>query len=249
DIHGGGSDLIFPHHENEIAQSEAANCCNYARVWMHSGMITSNHKKMSKSQGNFQTVRELSQRFPYDVLRFFLISGHYRMPMEFTDEVLTAAQQGLNRIQNCYRNLLHQLGGVDEAKAFEGEPIPSSELRDARNAFHDAMDDDFNTADAVTAIFELVKFINTQLGTQQPIRLLWDCKVKLEWMCDVLGISLSPKEEATTDNDAEIEALMEARQAARASKNFAESDRIRDELTSRGIIIEDTPQGPRWRKA
>jgi len=256
DIHGGGSDLIFPHHENEIAQSEAANSCNYARYWMHSGIITSNHKKMSKSLGNFQTLREVASRYPYDVLRFYLVSGHYRMPMEFTDEVLTSSQQGLERIKNCHRNLLHQLEGQDESSAFTGEPIPSKELRDARNAFEAAMDDDFNTADAVTAIFELVKYINTQLATNQPTRLLWEYKEKLEWMCNLLGIALAPqpkqeKENSpdASDSDPEIKALVEARQAARAAKNFAESDRIRDKLTTMSILLEDTPQGPRWRKA
>ena len=270
DIHGGGSDPIFPHHENEIAQSEAANCCNFARYWMHSGLITANHKKMSKSQGNFQTLHEVAQKFSYDIIRFYLVSGHYRMPMEFTDEVLEAAEQGLERIRNCYRNLLHKLGNIGK---FGGDPIPSKEMRDVRDAFHAAMDDDFNTADAVTAIFELVKYINTQLttnqiGCQPPqkttsdtehqtsfTRLLWEYKTKLEWMCDLLGIRLIPSnddKEESPDASAEaeeIDALVAARQAARASKNFVESDRIRDELTARGIILEDTPQGPRWRKA
>jgi len=274
DIHGGGSDLIFPHHENEIAQSEAANNCNYARCWMHTGMITSNHKKMSKSQDNFQTVRELAQRFPYDLLRFYLVSGHYRMPMEFTDEVLTAAGQGLNRIKNCYRNLVHaektasryaisedaldQPGHTtyEKESKLRDEAIQDASRLDQASLyikdFESAMDDDFNTPDAVTAIYELVTYINTTVETQpspaQP--LLQGLREKLEHLCGILGITLA--QEVTgedLDFDKEIEALIEARQAARAARNFAESDRIRDELAARGIIVEDTPQGPRWHKA
>ena len=254
DIHGGGSDLIFPHHENEIAQSEAANCCNYARVWMHSGLITSNHKKMSKSLGNFKTLREFANDYPYETIRFFLVSGHYRMPMELTDEVMNAAQQGFNRIKTCYRNLQHA-----EKNAPEGETIIS--IDQYVQSFESAMDDDFNTADAITAIYELVAFANKQIPTltKTDAKLLQE---KLVFMCAVLGIEMESKyirvtreigkaihESMISSIDSEIEALVAARQAARAAKNFAESDRIRDQLTSMGIILEDTPTGTRWHRA
>ncbi|MCL2571196.1 MAG: cysteine--tRNA ligase [Defluviitaleaceae bacterium] len=238
DIHGGGSDLIFPHHENEIAQSEAANCCSYARVWMHSGLITVNHKKMSKSGGNFQTLRELSKRFPYDMLRFYLVSGHYRMPMEFTDEVLTAASQGLNRIKTCHRNLLHTINTTSP------NPQPDIKAEKYITDFNAAMDDDFNTPDALTAIYELVTYINTNANHETA----QDLKEKLEHLCGILGIVIA-QDELPLDDNSEIEALIQARQEARAAKNFAESDRLRDQLAAMGIILEDTPQGPRWHKA
>jgi len=280
DIHGGGSDLIFPHHENEIAQSEAANGKNFAKCWMHSGMITVNHKKMSKSQGNFQTLREVAERFPYDVIRFFLVSAHYRMPMEFTDEVIKAAEQGLNRIKNCHRNLVHAEKTARDAVITSEAKQPSEDDNIRQGAdqyvkdFEQAMDDDFNTADAVTAIYELVSFANKQIlditkgGAQYLLG-------KLELLCGLLGIemgkttflsrSLSEKIDAkvtmhtqTSDEaqlsddinltDEEVEVLVAARAAARAAKDFAESDRIRDELATKGIILEDTRGGVRWHR-
>jgi len=265
DIHGGGSDLIFPHHENEIAQSEAANNCNYARCWMHTGLITVNHKKMSKSQGNFMTARELAGQFSYDVIRFFFVSGHYRMPMEFTDEVLKAAEQGLKRIGNCYHNL------VDAEKTAKPGPL-STEVQHETDrhvdAFMQAMDDDFNTADGVTAIYEMVSFANKNHMAFSKHETKY-VREKLEFLCsELLGVKLPPtitirmahhidgeihaSVAASAENpdfDAEIDALVTARQASRAKKDFAESDRIRDELTARGIILEDTPKGPRWRRA
>ena len=271
DIHGGGGDLIFPHHENEIAQSEAANGKNFARYWMHSGLITVNHKKMSKSQGNFQTIREIAERFSYDVIRFYLVSGHYRAPMEFTDEVIKAAEQGLNRIKNCYRNLTHaekttSNGLVDETTKESADKYVK--------AFEDAMDDDFNAADAVTAIYELVTFANKQIPTitKEGAQYL---REKLQLLCGLLGIEAEktvPFSRTVSDNtstnisahsqfhaeaqvseaaltDEEVETLISARAAARAAKNFAESDRIRDELAGKGIILEDTRGGVRWHRA
>jgi len=269
DIHGGGSDLIFPHHENEIAQSEAANCCNYARYWMHSGILTSNHKKMSKSLGNFQTLREVAEKFSHDVIRFYFVSGHYRMSLEFTDEVLESAEQGLKRIANCYHNLVHA-----EASANSGPATNKAQVEKYELAFMQAMDDDFNTADAVTAVYELVSFANKHLQalTKADIE---HVREKLEMLCEtLLGVRMPPmiilrmthhaletlsasvtasvitnSDALSVTTDAEIESLITARQTARADKNFAESDRIRDELTAKGIILEDTPQGPRWRRA
>jgi len=290
DIHGGASDLIFPHHENEIAQSEAANGKNFARYWMHCGILTVNHKKMGKSQGNFQTLREVAQRFPYDVIRFYLVSGHYRAPMEFTDEVIKAAEQGLNRIKNCHRNLAHAEKTVKSAydnatryinpggggvsydidtlyrKDYETK-LNVTIQKDAKQyvkAFETAMEDDFNAADAVTAIYELVTFANKQIPTitkdgAQHLR------EKLELLCGLLGIELEKSSHSVSDNsqgettghsqpattlsDDEIEAQITARAAARAAKNFAESDRIRDELAAKGVIIEDTRGGQRWHRA
>ncbi|MCL2361667.1 MAG: cysteine--tRNA ligase [Defluviitaleaceae bacterium] len=252
DIHGGGSDLIFPHHENEIAQSEAANCCGYARIWMHSGMITSNHKKMSKSQGNFQTLREVAEKYPYDVIRFFLVSGHYRMPMELTDEVMGSAQQGLNRILTCRRNLSHAERNASDS----GEVVNADQYI---QAFEKAMDDDFNTADAVTAIYELVSLANKHMHSISKTVAEYLGKM-IDDLCGHLGlffiISFSRELQSSihahvrlSEHDPEVEALITARQAARTAKDFAESDRIRDQLTSMGIILEDTPTGPRWHRA
>ena len=254
DIHGGGGDLIFPHHENEIAQSEAANGKDFARYWMHSGLITVNHKKMGKSLGNFQTLREVAARFPYDVIRFYLVSGHYRAPMEFTDEVLKAAEQGLNRIKNCHRNLIHA-----EKTAPSESTILHQQANDFVKAFETAMNDDFNTADAVTAIYELVTFANKQIPTTSKENAQY-LRETLEKLCNLLGIeiekttpiSLNTTEttaHTTTLTDEEIEAKLSARTAARAAKNFAESDRIRDELAAQGIVIEDTRGGARWHRS
>ncbi|MCL2457217.1 MAG: cysteine--tRNA ligase [Defluviitaleaceae bacterium] len=228
DIHGGAEDLIFPHHENEIAQTEAVTGKNFAKMWLHCGILTTDHKKMSKSRGNFFTLRETAQKFSHDVIRFYFLSGHYRMPMEFNDSVLVAAQQGLSRIKNCYANLS------------EADEIFSDEAKDFTEAFEAAMDDDFNTANAITVIFDLVKHINT---CEKPGHL----RKTLASLCEILGIILEEKSDAT--NDAEIENLIAQRNDARKNKNFAESDRIRDELSGRGIILEDTADGVRWRRA
>ncbi|MCL2404564.1 MAG: cysteine--tRNA ligase [Defluviitaleaceae bacterium] len=246
DIHGGASDLIFPHHENEIAQSEAANGKNFARYWMHCGILTVNHKKMGKSAGNFQTLREVAQRFPYDVIRFYLVSGHYRAPMEFTDEVIEAAKQGLNRIKNCHRNLTH---AEKTAQSSTRTPI-QQEVNQYIQAFETAMEDDFNAADAVTAIYELVTFTNKQIPTISKENAQY-LREKLELLCGLLGIvaDTDTDTDTVTLTDEEVEALIAARTAARIAKNFAESDRIRDELASKGIILEDTRGGVRWHRA
>jgi cysteinyl-tRNA synthetase len=236
DIHGGAEDLIFPHHENEIAQTEALTGKDFARYWMHCGFITTDHRKMSKSSGNFFTFREMVQKFPPDVIRFYFLSGHYRMPMEFNDSVLTAAAQGLQRIKTCYANLLHAvLNGGDG----EYEEI------NFKNAFETAMNDDFNTADAITAIFELVKYANTKMP-EASLKALEQLRDTLVLLCGILGIQLETQDE---NDDTEIEALIVQRSEARKSRNFAESDRIRDELLNKGIILEDTADGVRWRRA
>ena len=234
DIHGGGQDLVFPHHENEIAQTEAITGKNFANVWMHCGMITVDHKKMSKSRGNFATLKEVAAKYPHDVLRFFFLSGHYRMPMEFTPAALEAAQQGLTRIKNCYSRLVEMAGSTTEESTC---PYFADFMR--------AMSDDFNTADAITAIFELVKHVNTQLAAAPCAQ--WCAKnlATLNQMLTILGIPM-PKAQVL---DAEIEALIAARQTARKAKDFAKSDRVRDVLLGMGIVLEDTREGVRWHRA
>jgi len=254
DIHGGAEDLIFPHHENEIAQTEALTGKDFAKYWMHCGILTTDHKKMSKSRGNFATLRDVAEKVPHDVIRFYFLSGHYRMPMEFTDEVLAAAKQGLTRIRNCYNNIAHALKTADNDIA-DKQSAPEEKhfqhLKIHEENFIRAMDDDFNTAVAITAIFQLVTEINILMGEGTlPKNFLTAAGEKLIQLMDILGIKIkSDSTEASTDENAEIEAFIAARQDARKNKNFAESDRIRDELLSRGIILEDTREGVRWHRA
>lgn len=248
DIHCGAEDLIFPHHENEIAQTEAATGQKFARLWMHCGMLTTEHKKMSKSRGNFFTLREMAQKFPHDVIRFYFLSGHYRMPMEFTDTVLTAAGQGLQRIKTCHTNLLHAAKSAPTSE----RPPNFAKAQVYEKSFESAMDDDFNTADAITAIFELVKYANMQIAdsvTHSREFYFGLCDI-LGKLCDILGINIKASVVGgVSDADiAEIEALIAARQEARKNKNFAEADRIRVQLSERGIILEDTFGGVRWRR-
>jgi len=246
DIHGGAEDLIFPHHENEIAQSEAVTGKNFARYWMHCGILTTEHKKMSKSRGNFSTLNDITQSgIDHDVIRFYFLSGHYRMPMEFTAEVLAAAKQGLARIVNCHKNLTYAL-----EQDSENETNDLTEISTYRHSFEAAMDDDFNTADAITAIFELVKHINTRMGgANKPSKKFFQTALEtLTGLADILGINICHEDNAPSEEDVEIEALIAARQNARKNKDFAESDRIRDELLQRGIILEDTREGVRWHR-
>jgi cysteinyl-tRNA synthetase len=250
DIHGGATDLIFPHHENEIAQTEALTGKPFVRYWMHCGIITVDHKKMSKSRGNFQTLREVAERFPYDVIRFYLIGVNYRMPMEFGDEMIAAAGRGLERIRNCYQSLKRENGSDDVKKPRASwEKITVSHQAN----FHKALTDDFNTADAVTAIFELVKHINTGLAAKAfSLSMLEELREQLAEMCGLLGIDLDKPEVSSNVGSIDaafIESRIAARQAARAAKNFTEADRIRNELAERGIILEDTPEGVRWKRA
>ncbi|MCL2386806.1 MAG: cysteine--tRNA ligase [Defluviitaleaceae bacterium] len=257
DIHGGAEDLIFPHHENEIAQTEAATERDFARLWLHCGILTTDHKKISKSRGNFFTFREMTEKFPPDVIRFYLLSGHYRMQMELNDEVLTAAGQGLQRIKTCHINMQHALSLAPKTETAIDDEVKCEELfpRTAPThyqvAFEAAMDDDFNTADAITAIFELVKFANTRLADQQqPSQdLIKSMCEQLEKLCEILGLDLNAAaSNPTTSEDEKIEALISARQEARKNKNFAEADSIRKQLSEMGIILEDTTGGVRWRR-
>ena len=246
DIHAGGEDLIFPHHENEIAQSEAANGKEFARYWMHNAFLNIDNRKMSKSLGNFRTVREISEQYDLQVLRFFMLSAHYRSPLNFSAELMEASKNGLERILNATDNLQHLIASVaaEEMSAEEKEAFSKTDAY--VEEFEKAMDDDFNTADAIAAIFELVKYANTTAtaeSSKEYLRGLLDRIVKLG---DVLGLILDKKEELL---DADIEKLIEERQAARKAKDFARADAIRDELLEKGIILKDTREGVQWKKA
>ena len=246
DIHAGGEDLVFPHHENEIAQSEAANGKEFARYWMHNAFLNIDNRKMSKSLGNFRTVREISEQYDLQVLRFFMLSAHYRSPLNFSAELMEASKNGLERILNATDNLKHLIASVaaEEMSAEEKEAFSKTDAY--VEEFEKAMDDDFNTADAIAAIFELVKYANTTAtaeSSKEYLRGLLDRIVKLG---DVLGLILDKKEELL---DADIEKLIEERQAARKAKDFARADAIRDELLEKGIILKDTREGVQWKKA
>ena len=246
DIHAGGEDLIFPHHENEIAQSECCNDKIFARYWMHNAFLNIDNRKMSKSLGNFRTVREISEQYDLQVLRFFMLSAHYRSPLNFSAELMEASKNGLERILNATDNLKHLIASVaaEEMSAEEKEAFSKTDAY--VEEFEKAMDDDFNTADAIAAIFELVKYANTTAtaeSSKEYLRGLLDRIVKLG---DVLGLILDKKEELL---DADIEKLIEERQAARKAKDFARADAIRDELLEKGIILKDTREGVQWKKA
>lgn len=241
DIHAGGEDLVFPHHENEIAQSEAANGTEFARYWMHNGFLKINNEKMSKSLGNFFTVREIAEKYPLQVIRFFMLSAHYRSPLNFSADLVEASKNGLERI----------LTAVDRLKSISGtEGEVDKAVADEMDAFvkkyEAAMDDDLNTADAISVIFELVKYANvnvTEESTKATVELVLNTVTKL---CDILGIITEKKKEIL---DSDIEALIEERQAARKAKNFARADDIRDQLSDMGIILEDTREGVKWKRA
>lgn len=246
DIHAGGEDLIFPHHENEIAQSEAANGKEFAKYWLHNGFLNIDNRKMSKSLGNFFTVREISEKYDLQVLRFFMLSAHYRSPLNFSAELMEAAKSGLDRIVTAAENLRFLLKNAQAEYMNESEKDAFAKNREYVENFEKAMDDDLNTADAVAAVFELVKYANTTAdgeSSREYLQGILDVLVKLT---DVLGIIVEKKEELL---DADIEALIAERQAARKEKNFAKADEIRNELLERGIILKDTREGVQWKRA
>ena len=246
DIHAGGEDLIFPHHENEIAQSEAANDKTFANYWMHNGFLNIDNKKMSKSLGNFFTVREIGEKYDLQVLRFFMLSAHYRSPINFSAELMEASKNGLERIITCAERLKELMGKVSGNALTEAEQENKKSVDELVAKFEAAMDDDFNTADAVSAIFELVKLANSTANEESSkayVELLAGTIAKLS---DVLGIITERKAEVL---DSEVEELIAARQQARKEKNFALADEIRQKLLDMGIVLEDTREGVKWKRA
>ena len=245
DIHCGGKDLVFPHHENEIAQSECANGCTFANYWMHNGYINVDNVKMSKSLGNFKTVREIANVYGYEVIRYFLISSHYRSPINYSLDIIEQCKSALERLYTCRDSLDFAIkNAAEETKENDAELI--AELDKRREQFITAMDDDLNTADGLAAIFELTKDINTKILDHDVSKAVCEHAAKLyDELCNVLGILYNRKEN-TLDSD--IEALVEKRQEARKNKDWATADKIRDELKAKGIILKDTPQGVTWTK-
>ena len=241
DIHCGGQDLVFPHHENEIAQSECANGVPFAKYWMHNGYINVDNVKMSKSLGNFKTVREIADVYGYEVIRYFLISSHYRSPINYSLEIIEQCRSALDRLYTCRESLDFAIKNASDVPT-DDELIKLIDSR--KEQFITAMDDDLNTADGVAAIFELVKDINTRILDKEVSKEACEYAAKIfDELCDVLGILYNRK---SNDLDSEIEALIEQRQQARANKDWATADKIRDDLKARGIILKDTPQGVTW---
>lgn len=257
DIHAGGEDLIFPHHENEIAQSEAANGKVFAKYWMHNGFLNIDNRKMSKSAGNFFTVRDISKRYDLQVLRFFMLSAHYRSPLNFSADLMEAAKNGYERIVTCVSNLNYLMDTLREEDAertqqntlgglSKQEEADIEEARGFITKFEEAMDDDFNTADAISAIFELVKFANTKVTKSSSKQFMGAIKEEIIMLSDICGLIVEKKEDIL---DGEIESLIEERQAARKTKDFARADEIRDKLLNMGIVLEDTREGVKWKRA
>ena len=245
DIHAGGEDLIFPHHENEIAQSEAANGKEFAKYWLHNGFLNIDNKKMSKSLGNFFTVREISEKYDLQVLRFFMLSAHYRSPLNFSAELMEAAKNGLERIRTAADNLRFLLENTKVEEFTAEEETKQQQVEKFVQNFEKAMEDDFNTADAIAAIFELVKFANTTADGESSKAYLQGLLAQIVKLTDVLGLIVEEKSELL---DADIEALIQERQEARKVRNFVRADEIRDELLEKGILLEDTREGVKWKR-
>ncbi len=244
DLHCGGQDLIFPHHENEIAQSECANGTCFSRYWMHNGYINIDNRKMSKSLGNFFTAREIGEAYGYEPIRYIMVSSHYRSPVNYSTEIIEQAKAALDRLYTCRDNLNFAKEHAEDKEAAD----LIAKLSDFETQFRAAMDDDFNTADALAAVFELVREINSNVVGTTPAKAYVEAASELfESLVNVLGLLYERKSEKSLD--AEIEALIEERQAARKARDFARADAIRDELKAQGIVLEDTPQGVKWHRA
>ena len=247
---------MFPHHENEIAQSEAANCCTFARYWMHNAFLNIDNRKMSNSRGDFFTVRDILDQYDGQVLRYFMLSVQYRSPLNFSRELMESAKTSYERIVNCAENLRFLLekaagaGRTPETDALTGaEETMLAEADAFRTQFETAMDDDFNTADGISAVFELVKWINSNANEKSSAAFLKKLNDELETLTDVFGLILVRDKSLDDDLAAYVEAQIAARQAARKARDFARADAIRDELKARGIILEDTREGVKWKKA
>ena len=242
DIHCGGQDLTFPHHENEIAQSECCTGKPFARFWLHNGYINVNNTKMSKSLGNFFTVRDVAEKYGYAAIRFFILSAHYRSPINFSAEIIEQSKNALERITNCRENLEFYM-----KSAAAGEPSSEqlASLDGYKAAFIEAMDDDFNTADGIAAIFELVRAANELIASNAPLGAVERASELLDELCGLMGF-VEPKSGDDETFIAEVEAAIARRAAAKKAKNYAEADKIRAELLEQGIVLEDTPNGTKW---
>lgn len=245
DIHAGGQDLAFPHHENEIAQSEARSGKTFSNYWIHNGYININNEKMSKSKGNFFTVRDIADKYDLEVVRFFMLSAHYRNPVNFSDEMLSQSKAGLERLYNTKEKLEFTLSNLKVTDIKEDEKGLSEELNSFREKFIAAMDDDINTADAISVIFELARFINTNVNEESSIEFAKKCLAEFEELTNVLNIVNKKQEEVL---DADIEKLIQDRVDAKKNKDFALADEIRNKLLEMGIVLEDTRQGTKWKR-
>lgn len=246
DIHAGGEDLVFPHHENEIAQSEAANGKDFAKYWLHNAFLNIDNRKMSKSLGNFFTVREISEKYNLQVLRFFMLSAHYRSPLNFSADLMESSKTGLERILTAVSNVSFLLENATVEAMTDAEKEAFAKTTEFVAEFEKAMDDDFNTADAIAAIFDLVRYMNTTATGESSKEYLQGLLHVITKLTDVLGIIVEKEEELLAED---IESLIEERQQARKDKNFARADEIRDELLAKGIVLEDTREGVKWKKA
>lgn len=245
DIHAGGEDLVFPHHENEVAQSEAANGCEFSKYWMHNAFLNINNHKMSKSAGNFFTVKDIAEKYPLQVLRFFMLSAHYRSPLNFSDDLMEAAAKSLDRICTAVFNLTHLEEAAADRDYTDAENDYIKSLNELKDKYEAAMEDDFNTADAISAVFEMVKLANSTLSADSAKKAITYSKDMIVKLCDILGIICEKNEEML---DEDIEALIEERTQAKKARDFARADAIREELLSKGIQLEDTREGVRWKR-